>query len=220
MQYVNFDAKGSNIKFVNLRDLGEFGFDVEDIDDEADIDAIFEELDAYAQSSELDLSYDSINYRTINPEYINSITIEDEDNKESVLTLDDFKLKNIEIDNLDDFLESANIGDVVYLRVESGDCNYRVELSEEGELEIGYVDCSIKLNSFDLLAKDYYDRVCDSLLPDFIPNSTIEEYKFEPNIIYAKLYRVVFDEVANSKVLEKIEIPGYYFLDESSIEEE
>ena len=223
MQYINMEGGGFVITFTNIGDLEEFDFNIEDLNEEADIDAIFEELDAYAQSGEIDLSCDIKQWKTLNPEEIEYISLEQDEN-EKELSLDDFKLKNLPLNDIDELIQSAQIGDILYLRVENGDTIFRIE-TEDGklDLEIGYIDCSLKLSNFDLLAKDYYDNLCDTIVPEYLVkklNANLDKYKFEPKIIYAKLFKVVYDEDNKTKILEKVEVPAYYFLDETkSIDE-
>jgi len=219
MQYINIEGGGSKITFTNLGDLEELEVNLEDLNEEADIEAAFEELDAYAQSSEIDLSCDIKQCRVINPEEIEYISLEKDIDNEKELTLDDFKLINLPLNDIEELIDSSEIGDILYLRVENGNFIYRIE-AEDGDidLELGYYDCSKDLSNFDLLAKDYYGNLCDSLVPDYLVkklNANIDEYKFEPTIIYAKLFKVIFDEESKSKVLEKVEVPAYYFLDDT-----
>ena len=219
MQYINIEGGGSKITFTNLGDLEELEVNLEDLNEEADIESAFEELDAYAQSSEIDLRSDIKQCRVINPEEIEYISLEKDIDDEKELTLDDFKLINLPLNDIEELIDSSEIGDILYLRVENGNFIYRIE-AEDGDidLELGYYDCSKDLSNFDLLAKDYYGNLCDSLVPDYLVkklNANIDEYKFEPTIIYAKLFKVVYSEESNSKVLEKVEVPAYYFLDDT-----
>ncbi len=220
MQYINLEGSGFKITFTNIGDLEEFDFNLEELNEESDIEAAFESLDEYAQSSEIDLTCDVKSLVVLNPEELKFISIESEESTKE-LTLDDFKLKNIPLNDIDKLIESAEIGDLLYLRVESGDISYRVEVNNNLDLEIGYFDCSNELNSYDLLAKDYYSNICDTILPEtLLKFGTLDEFKFEPNIIYAKLFKVIYNEELNSKVLKKLEAPAYYFLDETkSIDE-
>ena len=222
MQYINIEGKGSTITFTNIGDLEEFDFNVDDLNEDADLEAIFEELDAYAQSGEINLTCDIKSCKTINPEEIETLSVEKEQYEdERKLTLDDFKLINIPLTDIDELIDSAEVGDILYLRVEHGDSFFRIEFDEEEhkELELGYCDCSKELSNFDLLAKDYYDYVCDTIIPEYLiktyKDTSIDLYKFEPTIIYAKLFRVVYDKEAQTKVLEKLEVPAHYFLDDS-----
>jgi len=224
MQYINIEGGGSKITFTNIGDLEEFEFNLEDLNEEADIKAVFEELDAYAQSSEIDLSCDVKECKAINPEEIEYISIQQDEEDEKELSLDDFKLINLSLNDIDELIESSEVGDILYLRVENGNFIYRIE-AEDGDidLELGYFDCSKDLSNFDLLAKDYYGYVCDTVIPDYLVkklNANVDEYKFEPTIIYAKLFKVAYNKDTKTKVLEKIETPAYYFLDETkSIDE-
>jgi len=223
MRYINIEGGGSKITFTNIGDLEEFDFNLNDLNEKSDIESAFEELDAYAQSSEIDLSCDIKQCKVINPEEIEYLSIQQDEEEEKELTLDNFELINLPLDDIGELIDSSEIGDTLYLRVEHGNFLFRIETDDDTDLKLGYFDCSKDLSNFDLLAKDYYSNVCDSLVADYLVkkfNANIDEYKFEPNIIYAKLFRVVYNEESKTKVLEKIEAPAYYFLDDTKIIDE
>jgi hypothetical protein len=224
MNYINIEGGGSKITFTNIGDLEEFDFNLDDLNEKADIEAVFGELDAYAQSSEIDLSCDTKQCRVINPEEIEYLSIQRDEEEEKELTLDEFELINLPLSDIEELIESSEVGDTIYLRVEHGNFLFRIETEDSDVgLKLGYFDCSNDLSNFDLLAKDYYSNVCDSLVPDYLvkkSSAILDEYKFEPNIIYAKLFRVIYNEDSNTKVLEKVETPAYYFLDDTRIIDE
>jgi len=55
---VYLEGDVSVITLSNIGELDEFDFNIDDINEEADINEIFEQIDAFAESGELDLATD------------------------------------------------------------------------------------------------------------------------------------------------------------------
>jgi len=215
---VILEGNTSILSISNIGDLEEFDFNIDDINEEADLNEIYEQINSYYESSELDLATDTLKYRVINPEDINYLAIKDnEDEKE--ISLDDTILEHKSIDSISKFLDNANIGDLIYLRKEEGRVSIEYSLEEIDKLTFEYFDCLGELDQSDLLAESYYDIICDSIDLDKIKSKNeqaqIDRFDFEPDLIYGEFYRVLYDAENDEKRLEKIDIPGYYFLDSS-----
>jgi len=207
----------SILSISNIGNLEEFDFNIDDINEEADLNEIYEQIDSYYESSELDLATDNLKYKVINPEDINYLAIKDENEKE--INLDDAILEHKSIDSISKFLDNANVGDLIYLRKEQGRASVEYSLEEIDRLTFEYFDCLGELEQSDLLAQSYYDIICDSIDLDNIKSNNeqaqIDRFDFEPDLIYGEFYKVLYDEENNQKRLEKIDVPGYYFLDSS-----
>jgi len=214
---VILEGNVSILSISNIGDLEEFDFSLDDINEESNLNEIYEQIDSYYESSELDLATDTLKYKVINPEDINYLAIKDENEQE--INLDDTILEHKSIDSISKFLESANVGDLIYLRKEQGRASVEYSLEEIDRLTFEYFDCLGELEQSDLLAQSYYDIICDSIDLDNIKSkdeqAQIDRFNFEPDLIYGEFYRVLFDEENNEKRLEKIDVPGYYFLDSS-----
>ncbi len=216
MQVV-IEGDASLITLSNIGTLDEFDFNIDDINEEADLNQIYEDIDSFYESSELDLASENIKYRVINPEDINYLALIDKEEKE--VSLDDFTLIHKNIKKLSDFLDNTKIGDLIYLRKKQGKAVIEYSLEESGSISFEYFDCLDELEQDELLAKGYYDIICDSIDLDSLQinnkKADIDRFDFEPELIYGELYKVIYNEESNQKILEKIDIPGYYFLDNS-----
>jgi len=215
----------SQVSISNVGELEEFDYNVDDLNESADIESFMQEIDAYAQSGELNATTDIKSYRVMNSEDVEYCAQSDE-GKEVEISLDDFKLKNQTLQPIKELLENARVGDIIYLRKEQGRGSYELSLELEdssGEMSLGYFDCSESLDGYDLLRESYYDVVCDTILPASITagdsKAVVENFLFEPQLIYGELYRVVTTE-NGEKSLDRVALPGYYFQEASrSIEE-
>ena len=211
-----------DISIVSLSNVGsfeEFNLDSEEINEESEIKSIMEEIDAYAQSGELDIMTDVCTYKVMNGEDITYLACADEESEEKEISIDTFKLTNKTLKPIKDLLEQASTGDIIYLRKEQGKANIllNLEISNSDEvMSFSYFDCSTELDEYDLLRESYYDVVCDTFLLESLKTetnkATTENFVFEPQIIYGELYKVVENE-EGIKSLQKIEFPGYYFQD-------
>jgi len=214
---VILEGNVSILSISNIGDLEEFDFSLDDINEESNLNEIYEQIDSYYESSELDLATNTLKYKVINPEDINYLAIKDE--KEQEINLDDTILEHKSIDSISKFLESANVGDLIYLRKEQGRASIEYNVEETDKLTFEYFDCLEELEQSDLLAQSYYDIICDSIDLDKIKSkdeqAQIDRFDFEPDLVYGEFYKVLFDEENNEKRLEKIDVPGYYFLDSS-----
>jgi len=209
----------SKVTLSNVGMLEEYEIDTEDINEESDIKSIMEEIDAYAQSGELDIMTDVCSYNVMNAEDVEYLAMRDEESEEKEISTDSFKLVNKTMDELKDLLQRASVGNVIYLRKEQGKANITLslELQKSDEvMNLSYFDCSTGMDKYDLLRESYYDVVCDTFLPESLATqenqATVENFVFEPEIVYGELYKIVENE-EGIKSLEKIEFPGYYFQD-------
>ena len=205
----------SIISLSNVGDLNEFDFNIDDINEEADINSIFEQVDSYYESMELDLSSDGIKYKVINPEDIEHIYIDNDE-----MSLDDVILIHKNIKPIKELLENANVGDLIYLRKEQGKGSIRYDLASKGQIGFEYFDCLEELDQSDLLSNSYYDIICDSIDLDNLKCNDnkvdVDSFDFEPQIVYGEFYKVIYDNQRDEKVLVKLKIPGFYFLDKTT----
>ena len=210
----------TEISLNNLGSLETLDYDIDALSDEAEIQEFMEEVATLVESGEVDALGDVCKYKVIPSEAIEYLGCSDEDSEEKEISLDNFKLLNKSLSDLTEFLESAKIGDIIYLRKEEG--NATVELSLELEnsdeaMTIEYFDCSEALDNYDVLRESYFDSICDTLLPETIATQTqrsvLENYLFEPQIVFGELYKVI--EVDGVITLDRIELPGYYYKNET-----
>ena len=210
-----------NISIVSLSNVGmleNYNIDSEDINEEAEIKSIMEEIDAYAQSGELNVMTDVSTYKVMNSEDIEYLAVASEENEEQEVSIDSFKLVNKDMQEIGALLDRASIGDIIYLRKEQGKANITLSLEVENNetMSLCYFDCSVDMDEYDLLRESYYDTICDTFLPETLATkeneAIVENFLFEPQIIYGELYKIVENE-DKIKSLQKVELPGYYFQD-------
>jgi len=223
---VIIEGKIADVTLSNLGLLEEYDIANEDINEETEIKSIMEEIDAYTQGEELDVMRDVCTYRVMNSEDIEYLALFDEESGEREVSVDTFKLVNKSMDEISGLLEYASVGDVIYLRKEAGKANITLalECEENDVMSFCYFDCSVDMNEYDLLRESYYDTLCDTFLPETLSTkdkeAVIDNFLFEPQIIYGELYRIVLNG-AGVKSFQKIELPRYYFQDtQKGIDEE
>jgi hypothetical protein len=219
---VYLEGDVSVITLSNLGELDEFDFNIDDINEEADINEIFEQIDAFAESAELDLATDIKKFKAIAPEDISYLAITENDGEEQEVSLDTFTLNNENFHPVKELLEFAEAGDLIYLRREQGKSNWEFSLEREtsdAPMSFSYFDCSHDLDQYDLLAESYYDVLCDTFLPESLSagenRAVVENFDIDPQLVYGELYKVVEDPETWDKTLERIEVPGFYFLDKT-----
>jgi len=221
-KHIFIDGDVSNITFANIGELEELDINIDDINEESDIKEIMDYLDALYESSEIDLRTDVRKFTIMQPEDINYIGIKVEDAQEKEVTLDAFELHNQTFNPIRELLENAQVGDLIYLRKTEGTSNWELSIDVEDPnetLSLSYFDCTIEMDQYDVLAENYYSVLCDSILPESLTSATskaiVENRAIEPKIVYAELYKVTVGQDSNSKMLERVDIPGYYFLDKT-----
>ena len=162
---------------------------------------------------------DVCSYNVMNPEDVEYLAISDEESDEKEISMDSFKLVNKTMDEAKALLQRANVGNVIYLRKEQGKANISLSLEMQNNdetMNLSYFDCSTDMDEYDLLCESYYDVICDTFLPESLTTQenqeSVENFVFEPEIVYGELYKIVENE-DGIKSLIKIEIPGYYFQD-------
>ncbi len=219
------DADTKVVTLSNIGKLEELDIEFEDINEGFDIAAAMEQIDAFAESGELDVKSDVLRYTLVNPEEIDSLVCE-EDGKQREASLEEFVLEYDTPQSIQDFIERTKEGDVVYLRKEIGKAHFEIAAQSEQEdakITFGYFDCSGEYDFYDLLDESYLDEVCDSLLPKQVSveegEAVVEVFDFEPQIVSGSLYKVKTDIDSGIKMLERIEMPAYYFKGETPLDE-
>ncbi len=209
----------SIVSLSNVGNLEQYNIDSEDINEESEIKSIMEEIDAYAQSGELDVMTDVCTYKVMNGEDIEYLACADDEGDEKEITVEAFKLVNETVEPIQNLLARASVGDIIYLRKEQGTANITLSLEMQNAdeaMNLSYFDCSTDMDEYDLLRESYYDVICDTFLPESLSTqdnkATTENFVFEPQIVYGELYKMEQNE-DGIKSLQKIEFPGYYFQD-------
>ena len=219
------DADTKVVTLSNVGKVEELDIAFEDINEDFDITAAMEQIDALAESGELDANSDILRYTLVNPEEIDSLVCEEREEQREA-SLEEFILEHDTPQSIQDFIESTSEGDVIYFRKEIGKAHFEITAQSEKEdakITFGYFDCSGEYDFYDLLDESYLDEVCDSLLPQQVSvedgEAVVEVFDFEPQIVSGSLYKVKTDIDSGIKMLERIEMPAYYFKGEMPIDE-
>jgi len=215
---IHMEGEASRLTLSNLRNLEGADLEPADLNDAEDLREVMEQIEAYAQSGELDLATEVRSFTVLPTDGI-TIEIEGEE-ADTPLSLDELELRTRSLDPVAELMEKAENGDLIYLRREQGPAEWRFcydpdEIS--GAYRMEYFDCALfDLDPYQLLNEGYYDYLCDTLIPESLrigeTPAAVEYSLFEPRLVYGELYRVV--EKESGKELERVEIPGHYFLAE------
>jgi hypothetical protein len=215
---------------VGIYDLGAlepeaFDPDTYDLEDEADLARLAENIEAMAESGELDLLGNSIVVTGVEPETIDTLSLS-RGEEEHPLEIDALRMKNLSAcDPLKPLLE-AEPGTLFYLRSEEGegvwDLHAEIEETAGEEVEMGYYDCSRILDNYELLRESWFDYLCDTLVPDETRIAGVrtdtERFVFRPTRIEGALYRVAAEPGSETRFLERLPLPPQSYLDESAEE--
>ncbi len=196
-----------------------------DLEDREDLERYLEDVDALVESGELDALESAEVVSVLDPENLQEILLGDGSREEEALEIDAITLQNIPADRFLHLIEEAEPGEILYLRNERGEgfWDFSAEVEDEeadpSKISMGYVECSLELDTYDLLRETYYDRLCDTFLPtelryDETPFNR-DRLLFNPSFISGTLYKVVRDPETGTKVLERLPVPTRIFLDES-----
>ncbi len=226
---IRIEADTTTIMLSNLGDLAEneaMDFNPDDLNELHDIAEVMQQIDAYAESMELELATQTCKYTVVSPDDIERMSLDDGEN-EKALSLDEIVLVNKDFEAMERIVREASPGDILYLRRERGKgvWEFSLECETNESIEAEYFDCSRNgLNRYDVLAESYYAHLCDTIEPETIgtggKKAQLERFSIAPQVIYGELYRVVEDPETWDRTLEKIELPGFYFLSKTTENDE
>jgi hypothetical protein len=210
----------TEISLNNLGSLETLDYDVDALNDEAEIEEFMQEVQTLVESGDVDILGDVCKYRVMPSEAFDYLACSDEQSEEQEISLESFKLCNKSLDEVEEFLDAANVGDIIYLRKEEGKGSYEFSLevqNKEEKIRIDYFDCSESFDAYDVLRESYLDTLCDTLLPETIASqeqkAVVENSLFEPQIVFGEIYRVI--DVDGIKTLDRVAIPAYYYKNET-----
>ncbi len=227
---LHIEGEGRKIGFYKINRLEIEGLEIEpDAEfDRETIQEIFENVNAFIESGELDELDESCIITACDPETAR-ITLDADNQEEVELAVDDFTLYNLDVDKRLTMLQKTKIGDIVFVRTEVGDAYW--DLSGEGEesfdaanVTIGYLDCSRSHDSYEVLRESYYDFLCDLVLPDDIrykeENLSLDEHLLRTSQVWGELYIVRDNLPDHRKILERVDMGGPILLDTTATPEE
>ena len=212
MRTIDVGGSASVIKLYNVTRLEMEGVDLEDVDlaSREDVAQLFELVNDFVETGEADAIEEPIEIRGADPD---ECVIKVEGKR---LLPDEITLYNVKIDDLLAPIQDAEVGDIYYIRSMFGDGEWIIE-SDLDELDIsklgiGYTDCSLYFDQYDVLREGYLELICDTILPEKIVYDgeaifELAEFVFDPVQVWGQLYKVVEDP-AGVKVLQKIDYGG------------
>jgi hypothetical protein len=215
---LHIEGEGRKIGFYRLNRLEMEGLDI-DIDEELereDILELFENVNAYVESGELDVLGESQTLTTVDPEGI-SMTLDADNEAEVELSLDDVTLKNLSVDKRLELLENAKVGDIIFVRTEVGEAYW--DFSGEGEaafdaekITLGYLDCTREHDEYDVLRESYVDYLCDLVLPSEAAYGDekleLDEHVLRTQQVWGELFIVRQNLPDRRKEFEKVDLEG------------
>ena len=227
---LHIEAEGRKIGFYRLNRLEIEGVEIDpDMEfDRENIQELFENINAFIESGELDEMDEAQTITTFNPEKA-TITLDADNLEEVEISVDDLTLENINVDKKLELLEKAKIGDIIFIRTEVGDAYW--DISGEGEatfslenVKLGYLDCSQSHDQYDIFRDAYYDFLCDLVVPEEAHYNktklTIDEHVLRTQQVWGELYIVRDNIPDHRKEFERVDIGGPMLLDTTATPEE
>ncbi len=211
---LHIEAEGRKIGFYKLNRLEIEGLEIDaDTDfDEENIKELFENINAYIESGELDELESAQTITTFDPESA-TITLDADGIEDVDVSLDDITLENVNSDKKLEILEKSRIGDIFFVRSEVGEAYW--DFSGEGEpsfeiqnIRLGYLDCTESHSQYDILRESYYDYLCDLVLPEeaYYNDEKLEldEHVLRTQHVFGDLYIVRQELPGREKIFQKV----------------
>ena len=208
MAQIVVEGRGEFVAFYNLRE--DLGFDLSgyNMASKKGQEELYEALKERIDSNEIESLSAIMQLRLL---YADSIKISIENES---FTLDEFKLKNRELGELSELLNSIEEGDLFYLLRRVGDGEFTFETNSDNVvqdgIELGYIECTEALDN--IITDDIIESFCDTIDIDSmdIKDSFLEESSayFDANVIIDALYSARFDKESESYILTRLEVGG------------
>ncbi|NPA03546.1 MAG: hypothetical protein GXO61_01665 [Epsilonproteobacteria bacterium] len=197
-------------KIVKIYDVKSMEIDESvDLDSQEEVRNLFELVNEFVETGEADALQTPIEIRGVDPDE-STITISNRKYLSDELTL-----KNVNILELLEPIQQAQEGDLFYIRSSEGDGLWDFESDKEldaTKVKIGYLDCALFFDQYDVLREGYLEVICDTLLPEEVeyPDAIIQlsDFVFQPVQVFAQLYVVKKDPIEGIKLLQKVDFGG------------
>ncbi len=214
MGIISVKGAAKVVRLYNVTIMQIEGLDVEDYDLESreDVRELFERVTEFVETGEVEAFEPPIELQGVDPE---ECTIKV---GEKTLYPDEITLKNQNIIDLLPQIQESEDGEIYYIQSLEGDGLWDIDAEDENidpsKLTIGYVDCSVLFDQYDILREGYLDVICDTILPPTIEAGDIvtevEDFVFHPVQVYAQLYEVKTDPITGVKILQKVDFGGRF----------
>ena len=206
---IKINGSAKVVKIYNVTRLEMEGVDIDafDLGSKEDVRELFEIVNDFVESGEADIIEPPIEIEGADPENV-TITIE-----QKRYYPDELTLKNVSIEDLLQQVQESNVGDLYYIKSFEGEGEWTIESEgESSNVQIGYVDCSLYFDQYDVLKEGYLDSLCDTILPRKVEvegeNTEVAEFIFNPVQVWGQLYKVVEDVESGTKLLQRIDFGG------------
>ena len=212
MAVVSVKGAAKVIRVYNVSRMEIEGLDLSEFDLESaeDVRELFDLVNDFVETGEVEAFEPPVELNGVDPD---ECTIEIEGKR---YTSDEVTLWNENIVELLSNIQEAKVGDLFYIRSLEGDGLWDIDSDAEhiepSKLALGYVDCSVMFDQYDVLREGYLDIICDTILPEHIryedARFELKDFVFHPVQIYGQLYVVVKDPVEDVKFLQKVDFGG------------
>ncbi len=224
---LNIEAESKVVKFYNLTKLKIEGFDVnvDDFNEESDWEEFFDRAEAFIDSGEADEIADPIVVKGIEPDEFQSAVLTHPNDEEEDFDTDNITLENCSLEEYVKILKEGDVGDLIFVRSEIGDAvwSFEAEVDEDERIDtenirMGYYNCTVDMDTYDILSESYYYYLCDTLNPEHLyykdTKFDLNEFNFNPFYIYGQIYVIKEDLDTGEKVIENIAHEGKTLLDD------
>ncbi len=223
---LQISAESKVVKIYNLTRLKMeiFDINIDDLNEENDIDEFFDKVDEFIESGEADAISSPLEIRGIEPDEITDASLTHPNGEKSSFNIDDVELDNCSLEKYVKEIKDAKVGDIIFIRSEIGKAEWSFTASCEEEtadpknIKIGYYNCAVEMDTYQVLSESYYYYLCDTLNPDYLyykdNKFETDEFDFDPFYIYGQLYVIKEDLQSGEKVIEYIPHEGKALLDD------
>ena len=212
MAVVSVKGAAKVLRVYNVSRMEIEGLDISEFDLESaeDVRELFELVNDFVETGEVEAFEPPVELNGVDPD---ECTIEIDGKR---YTTDEVTLWNENIMDLLSNIQEAEVGDLFYIRSMEGDGLWDIDSDAEeidpSKLAIGYVDCSVMFDQYDVLREGYLDFICDTILPEHMKYEDamfeLKDFVFFPVQVYGQLYVVVKDPVEDVKLLQKVDFGG------------
>ncbi len=212
MAAVSIKGAAKVIRIYNVSRMEIEGLDVSEYDltSAEDVKELFEIVNDFIETGEVEAFEPPIEINGVDPD---ECTIEIDKKR---YTSDEVTLHNENILELLRSVQEAEVGDLFFIKSFEGEglWDFESDLTtlEPQKLGIGYVDCSVMFDQYDILREGYLDVICDTLLPEHLfydgAMFTLSDFVFHPAQVYGQLYVVKEDALGEVKLLQKVDFGG------------
>ena len=208
MAQIILRGRGEVVSFYNLGE--DLGLDIENYNtgSQRGQEELYEAVKERIDSKEIDALSSILQMRLL---YAGNMQIIIDDNSFEV---EDFKLKNRELQEIFASIDSIKEGDVFYLQKRVGDGEFTFDINCDNltkeQVELSYIECSE--DALNVIKDDIQESLCDTVDIEnlSVKDGVIEESNsyFDATVIIDELYSAKFDKESQKYILERLSVGG------------